>query len=620
MDNIKKLLIEQEIKYRVNEAELFDDSEYDSIVKFYEKTTGETFDGFGLRPSGGEVKLDYPMPSLDKLKDETALADLKRWVKENPPPYITSDKIDGTSLQVKYSRGEIFITTGGNGETGNDKTFIKDYVNFPFPERDCVIRGELTIERTVFYDMVSTLKERGLKATNPRSVVNGVVNRKEPDTYVLSKCTFVAFGVLSEDWNIAEQFDFLSQQGFTIPNPEYFDDNVIGVEKDFLEYLHLLRTERGDLSPFRLDGIVLSCIGTSHQVTKNKAPDFSVAVKVDTFATGVVKRIIWNKSSRYGALPPVAEIEPVELLGSTITRISCNNARFLLEHQIGPGSIVTITLGGDIIPKIISCLLPAEMSWPDIPYHFDENGVQLIADNPDDFPEFKVAKMLHFLKTLKIKTCGPAVLRKLYDVGVDDIDKLVRVRVSTISSIAGRGEVSGEKLVEEIRAGIDRSTYPILMAASSIFGEGCGVTIMEAFVAKFPTWEFDEITTEDILDKLRGQGFGEIRSKQIADNLSTFKRWIKDHPECKPNLKKVVAVERDLEGQVIVFTGFDDSMMSSNLVARGAIVKDNWVKAITMVIAKDVNASSGKTKNAKEKGIPIVPRDAYPRFQDYIKQ
>lgn len=618
MDKIRRLLIEEEIKYRNNEEDLLADSEYDAVVKFFEASTGEIFNSFNLRPRNGEVKLKFPMPSTDKLKDDTALPDLKRWVKENPPPYITSDKIDGTSLQVDYCNGEIFITTGGDGDRGNAKNFIKDYVEFPMVEHDCVIRGELTIDKDVFDEMVPELQSRGLKATNPRSIVNGAVNRKDADPFVLSRCKFVAFGVLSEEWNIAEQFDYLDKCGFTLPEPEFFENDVEGIEEEFLEYLHSLRTERVEKSKFRLDGIVLVCVKTSRQVLTNESPPFMLAVKVDTFVTAVVKDVEWKKSSRYGKLIPVAEIEPIELLGSTIRFVTCNNAKFIIDHQIGPESIVTITLGGDIIPKIVSCLVPSEPIFPDISCHLDENEVHLIADNIDDFPEFKVAKMLHFLKTLKIKTCGPSVLRKLYDAGITDIDKLVKMKVSTIAAIEGRGEVSGLKLAEEIRSGVERTTYPILMAASSIFGEGCGTTIMELFVANFPTWEFDEIKFEDILEKLSGKGIGEIRARQIAENLPAFTTWIRSHPECKPKITKVAAVERDLEGQVIVYTGFDNVNITSNLVARGAIVKDNWVKATTMLIAKDVNASSSKATKAKEKGIPIVPLSAYPDFQAHI--
>src|SRR3990167_5801086 len=102
MDRIRQLLVEEEKKYRNDGEDLLVDSEYDAVVKFYESSTGEKFDAFDLRPRNGDTKLKFPMPSADKLKDDSAISHLKRWVKKNPPPYITSDKIDGTSLQVEY--------------------------------------------------------------------------------------------------------------------------------------------------------------------------------------------------------------------------------------------------------------------------------------------------------------------------------------------------------------------------------------------------------------------------------------------------------------------------------------------------------------------------------------
>jgi hypothetical protein len=173
------------------------------------------------------------------------------------------------------------------------------------------------------------------------------------------------------------------------------------------------------------------------------------------------------------------------------------------------------------------------------------------------------------------------------------------------------GATSAKKLVEEIRKALEKITYPSLMAASCVFPEGLGKTMMEKFISYFPDWEFRNPSAEEIEMK---EGFGPVRSKQVADFLPVFKEWLSRHPECRPK-PKLQSLVQDLIGEVIIFSGFRDEAMKENLISRGATVKDNWVNAITAVITKDINSNAKKVEDARKGGKKIVGVDYF--FQNH---
>jgi len=152
------------------------------------------------------------------------------------------------------------------------------------------------------------------------------------------------------------------------------------------------------------------------------------------------------------------------------------------------------------------------------------------------------------------------------------------------------------------------------MAASGLFGELIGDTIMNEFISKFPMWEIQDITKDEIL---KIHGFGEFRAQNISEGLPKFKQWISENPMIRPQKRE--NTDQTLAGQIIVFTGFEGSEIKMYLQNKGAVVKDNWVVGATILLAKNVNSTSAKSKNAKNKGIPIVPMTEYENLQNYIK-
>ena len=614
MQNIREILIDAETQYRSTGDTLFADSEYDSIVNYHNQNTNDKWNEFAVRPKDGEERLLYPMPSLNKIKDGDVIADLQRFMTRNPGSYLLSDKIDGTSLQIEFNNGQIKILTSGDGITGNNVSHIQEYISLPNLPGNYVIRGELTINKISFSELLPYLKGKGKKAERSRNTVNGVVNKKTIDTEILSKCVFVAFEVLSEPWGIEQQFQFLSEF-FATPTPRLVSTPNAS---DFREFMSSYLTEREDQSEYEIDGIVVTSTTNYQHSQDNSAPEFAFAFKIDTFVTTRVTNVLWQVKSKVGKLTPIVYFEPTYIKGMKIKKATAHNAKFLVEKGIGIGSLITVTKGGEVIPKVCSCLEVRDVKVPDIPFIWGSSGVDIYVEDLA-LPAVTMAKMQNFVNYLKIDNIGPGNLEKFYNLGIRTIEKLARLKKDDIESI---GNVLSEKIVNSIQTGIANATYPKIMAASGIFGSGYGLETFELLVTNFPTWEFDNLTAQQLLTI---HGYGDVKSKMIAEKLPIFKEWISKNSDLRPANRSTVqnTTERDLIGQLVVFTGFREKThpaIARDLQGRGAKISESWRVKCTLLIAANVTDTSEKITEAKNRGIPIMPLADYQNIKKYIKK
>lgn len=660
-DFFKNFIMQKQSNYVNGEEVEIDDGEFDAIVNLYERSTGKELKLIGAPVEGEEVELPYPMPSLDKVKGADARKKLQKFMNENPGPYVVSDKIDGTSLQIIYDEdGNVQILTGGDGINGKDTSTLVEYLDLPELE-DCVIRGEMTILNDDFDKLVPILKEKGNKAKNSRNTVNGVVNSKtSKDPVIMEKCKFYAFGVVSENLDIASEFELLEEAGFNVPEPfaieneeieehlktmktkstlktkkksddevfEEYDDVVVKENSKMMKLenvdalLDILTTtlkERQKNAPYRIDGLVLTSVPNSEvEKTSTDNPEYSVAFKIDTFIAATVTEIEWRATSRYGILTPVAKFEPVDILGVTVKAATCHNAKFVIDHNIGVGAVVTATLGGDIIPKIVSCVLEGEEpEGPDEDVHFNKTEVNIVLDNLDVRP-VHLAKLLFFVREIKMKHVGPKVIESLYDkLGVHTIDDFLRLSGERFASLKkGDGDKSTERFLSERRNALESLTFARLMSATCIFGELVGETILDKFIDNFPHWETQNNITAEKIESVKD--FGKVRAEQISEGLPVFKEWLSRNPMCYPKIAKLEETEQDLLGHGILFSGIRSDAVENMLKLRGAKIIKSFTSKVTILIVKDANSNTGKPKEARQKGIPIVPIKDVENISSYI--
>lgn len=579
------------------------DEEFDALTTYVSKRKDISL--IGAKPKSDEYNLEYPMPSLDKISGKTALKKLENFMQKNKGPYSISSKVDGTSIQVKYEYNEstekckIRVFTGGDGITGREVSFLSEYVDFGNPKMSCVIRGELTMTEENFEKLVPKLQKEGLKAKNSRNLVNGMVNRKSPNKKVLKKCIFIAFSILSSLENISTQFETLIELGFEVPNP--ITVKYKKAEK-FLEFLIETLEGRNENKIYRTDGLVISSNKTFYQNLENSNPTYSFAFKINTYGVTRVKKIKWNVT-RYGYLTPVAIVEPVDILGTTMRKASAVHAKEVFDKGIGPGAIVSVTFSGDIIPKIESCIKKGIEVWPKYDCHWNDTEIELMVDNPENFPKITILQMNFFLKTLGVKDCGKKRLKILYDSGITKIDNLITMKRRDLEGLDGFRKTLSKKIIKQIKEAVSVLTWPKLMTATAIFGEGIGEERFQLVLNEIPDWMDKDLTADDFLHI---RGIGNVLSEQLEQGFPKFKKWIIRNKNCIPQEEKEErSSNRDLIGQTIIFTGKRNANLEAHLKSRGATIKKSWVNSATIVVTDSMNSTSNKMQKAKEKGIKI---------------
>jgi len=601
LDSIKSIIYEKQKEYNEpgNTEIKYTDEEFDAMVNFYTDKTGEEISLIGSRPSERVVELPFPMPSTNKIKGKTAEKEFENFQKKYPGPIMVEDKLDGLSILLVYNSGNLKIYNRGDGINGQDISHIANFILVP-KISTLVVRGELVLLKDDFKNLQETLITDN-KMKKSRTLVNGVITQKNPDVAILSLCKFYAFEIISyPPLTPEEMFIQLEDYGFNVP----FHKIII---PDNIETLNLILTQRKNEAIYDIDGLVLVTNTAQTYSSKNENPKYKIAYKIDTVAVTRVTDITWSASSRYGYLTPVISVEKTEILGSEITRVTGHNAKNILSRGIGIGAMIFLTLGGDIIPHIVDVIEPSSnIPLPLIPHHWNESNVEFVANDLSD-PQFKIQEIYAFLNHLNVKLSGVATITKIYqNSSIQSVNAFLDMKPEQISHISGLGIVSATNICNEIANGIKNATYPKLMAATGFFGEGIGEKRFSEFINSFPDWKIINVTEEQILQI---HGFGSNISKKIADALPKFKRWFWNSKFTFLEFMVPEKINRDLVGYTIVFSGFRDDRLKTDLENRGAKVPSSLVKNTNLLVVKSSQENTSKIMEATKKGIKILTKE-----------
>jgi len=589
------------------------DEQFDALVDLYENKKQIKLNLIGSRPSERVVELPYSMPSLDKIKGKKAPDELNRFINKHSNSlrsesnfvtesnFVIEDKLDGISILLVYTPDELKIYNRGDGINGQDVSFISNEIKFPDIKENIAIRGELILNRSVFEELQETMVATSTnKMKKARTLVSGAINKKNASNSILSKCHFYAFEIISNIDTPINNFKRLMEYGFNIPFYTILNPTIASLT-DILDF-------RRKESPYEIDGLVIVSNQAIPFSNVNENPKHKIAFKIDTVVISIVSNIEWGLTSRYGYLTPVIHIEPIEILGSEVSKASGHNGRYIVDKQLGIGAVVEITLSGDIIPQVQNVIVPsANIPHPPVPYHWNENGVEVIVDNPNSYPQVQIEIISSFLNHLGIKSCGIKTIEKIfYGAGIQKIDQFISLQENQIAHLDRLGDKSASNICTEIKKGISNATYPKLMAATGIFGEGIGESRFEDFIIAFPSWKYVDITAEDI-EKV--SGFGPIMAVKISTNLMEFKEWFWSHPVFGFLENQVIKdFKQDLKGQVIVFSGFRDDTMEEMLKRRGAVIPSSLRKDTTILFVKSLSETSSKITEARSRGIRILEK------------
>jgi NAD-dependent DNA ligase len=576
--------------------------------------------GAKIRDNENRVKIPYYMGSADKITPNEQ-KELDRWIDKNPcKELFISEKLDGVSGTFTVVNGKMNLFTRGDGEIGADISYLIQYIDsIPHLREDIAVRGELIIRKDVFKnkyyfdikkdDCKDKGRGYGRLYRNARNMVSGLVGAKTVREG-LRDIEFIVYEIVGNSTmpKPSNQIKTLKKLGFTTAM-----NKIISVPNNMDKWIDLHNIYK-DKSKYEIDGIVVqSNIPYDRNTSGN--PSYLFAFKVtrdDDIHETTVLDIEWSVSS-WGNIVPVAIIDPVELPGNTIKRVTVSNAGMMREKGIGPGSIIKVTRSKEVIPFIVSVSERCgEFKWPDIEYEWDDNEVHLNVVNasPEIIAMMRVKVFSKFFDKMGIKHVSSATITKLYTHGFDTLLKIITANKEQLVEIDGIQEKSADRIVTNIKEGLKGVKAPILMSACGVFGFGVGQKRVIALMTDIP----DLLTSKrNGLKKriLEVDGFSDIMADKVIDNIDYAIQFIDDISKHVSFLEDT-RVSNELVGLKYVFSGFRSTDLEKDIEDRGGKITTSVSKKTScMIIGSHSSKSTVKVLKAESLGIPVYTKKEF---------
>ena len=639
MKELVELLNRYAYEYYTKDAPSVSDSEYDQLYReLVELETAHPDEILPESPThrvGGVVlkgftkyQHQYPLYSLqDAFSREELEAFDQRVRKEFPSiSYVCELKIDGLSISLTYENG-VLVTgaTRGDGSVGEDITEnlkrVKD-IPLVLPEPvNITVRGECYMPRASF-DRVNQIRQENGEPefANPRNAAAGTL--RQLDTKIVAKrnlATFLYQEVSPTDQSSQEGvLEKLARLGFVVNQERVLAEDMEQIW-DFIQKVAQLREDL----PYDIDGIVIKVNDLAVQEELGftvKAPKWAVAYKFPAEEKEAkILSVDWTVG-RTGVVTPTANLTPVQLAGTTVSRATLHNVDYIAEKDIHQDDTVIVYKAGDIIPAVLRVVKDKRVSDQAlaIPTHCPscqsellhfEDEVALRCINPLCPAQIKEG-LNHFASrdAMNITGLGPAVVEKLFAAQlVEDVAGIYRLTVDDLLTLEGFKEKSAEKLYEAIQASKENSAEKLLF--------GLGIRHVGSKVSQILLQEFHDLDQLATADPERIASINSL-GMVVAESLKRYfaqegsKRLLQELKEAGVNLTYLgekVAADAALSGMTVVLTGKLERLTRSEAKAKleslGAKVTGSVSKKTDLVVAGS-DAGSKLTK-AQELGIQV---------------
>lgn len=639
MNELVALLNRYATEYYTSDNPSVSDSEYDRLYRELveleatypdqvladsptHRVGGKVLDGFE------KYSHQYPLYSLqDAFSREELEAFDARVRKELPhPTYICELKIDGLSISLTYEKGILVVgATRGDGSIGENITEnlkrVKD-IPLALPEElDITVRGECYMPRASFDQVNQARQENGEpEFANPRNAAAGTL--RQLDTAVVAKRNLATFLYQEASPSTRDSQEkvlkHLEQLGFVV-NPKRILAKTIDEIWDFIQEVG---KEREHL-PYDIDGVVIKVNDLAGQEELGftvKAPKWAVAYKFPAEEKEAQLLSVDWTVGRTGVVTPTANLTPVQLAGTTVSRATLHNVDYIAEKDIRKDDTVIVYKAGDIIPAVLRVVESKRVSEEklDIPtncpscdshlLHF-EDEVALRCINPR-CPAQIMEGLIHFASrdAMNITGLGPSIVEKLFAANlVKDVADIYRLKEDDFLLLEGVKEKSASKLYQAIQASKENSAEKLLFGLGiRHVGSKASQLLLQHFhsIENLAQADPEEVASIDSL--------GGVIAKSIQTYFATegSKILLDELKEAGVNLDykgQTVVADAALSGLTVVLTGklerLTRSEAKSKLESLGAKVTGSVSKKTNLVVA---GADAGsKLQKAQELGIEV---------------
>jgi DNA ligase (NAD+) len=611
MNTEEKIRYFQE-KYYNDNPEISDaefDALWDKLSK--EDPSNKLLKDIGITTWEGFEKTKHMMVmgSQDKFNNED---DFRHWlkVKKIEFPIILEYKLDGISVELQYENGKLLkAVTRGDGETGDDITAnvikmsgVPKQIDDRFTG---AVRGEILLKNTVF-------KKYFEDAKNPRNMASGIAKRKDgKDSEHLSVIVYDAY--TEEDHFITEidKVAFLEKNNF-----EVVIYHVCNSANDVLKVRDHIVEIRDSLD-VAIDGIVLKQDIIVESDAQRKRPEYQRAFKFETDQD--ITRIIDIKWSRNGYnYTPVAILEPVDLMGSTIQKASLANIDNISKLDVHIGDDVLIHKSGEIIPQILKVVKQGDIRCMSLPPGLCEvcgeeltvTGTRVYCPNLDCGGR-KFHRLQKWIAKTGVKGFGPALMNYLFDNGfVTTIQDFYTVDIKHAIS-----ETNLKKSLEKAFTNLYKvNELPLETFISGFDIEGIGEGVVK-FAVDGGYDSLEKLYHASVSDFAAVEGFSEGRATLLHDAMEKLYEEMNELTA----FVEIKGVENEVAGKLnkasFCFTGKLEKVKRAEaqemVTANGGVVSGGVSKDLDFLVTNTPDSGSAKNKKAQAFGTKLITEEEF---------
>ena len=654
---LRKLLHLYNYQYYVLNQPSVSDRDFDGLMhelqdleaqhpELFDKNSPSQRVGSDLTTGFTQVVHKYPMLSLANTYNEQDVAGWYESVRKDlsgePFEVCCELKYDGLSISLTYLDGQLVRgVTRGDGVQGDDVTanvrtiraipLVLPGTGYP---KEFEIRGEILMPWQVF-ERLNAEREAAEEPlfANPRNAASGTLKSLDPQLVANRQLDAYLYSLLGEDLPTEKHYENLQEAhkwGFKISEGMRKASTL----QEIYDFINHWDEARHQL-PVATDGIVLKVNSLRQQRALGftaKSPRWAIAYKFK--AERVCTRLdeVTYQVGRTGAVTPVANMQPVQLAGTTVKRATLNNEDFIRSFDLHIGDYVYVEKGGEIIPKIVG--VDVSRRTPDLqPIHFithcPECGTSLVRYEgeaayycPNDAgcpPQIK-GRIEHFIarKAMNIDSIGPETVDDYFRRGlIRNIADLYTIDVQQINGDGSR-EKSARKIVNSIRASVEVPFERVLFALGIRF---VGETSAKLLARHFKT--LDSLMVASIADLMEVEGVGEVIAESVIryfhneENLQIIERLRSYGLQMSLNAEQLQGSTDKLAGKSIVISGVFERHSRDEYKAMIELNGGKNVGSIsskTSFILAGANMGPSKLQKAEKLGIALVDEEAFLRM------
>ena len=639
MNELVALLNRYATEYYTSDNPSVSDSEYDRLYRelveletAYPKQVladspthrvgGKVLDGFE------KYSHQYPLYSLQDAfsREELEAFDARVRKEVANPTYICELKIDGLSISLTYEKGILVAgATRGDGSVGENITEnlkrVKD-IPLTLPEElDITVRGECYMPRASFDQVNQARQENGEpEFANPRNAAAGTL--RQLDTAVVAKRNLATFLYQEASPSTRDSQEkvlkHLEQLGFVVNPKRILAENI----DEIWNFIQEVGEERDNL-PYDIDGVVIKVNDLAGQEELGftvKAPKWAVAYKFPAEEKEAKLLSVDWTVGRTGVVTPTANLTPVQLAGTTVSRATLHNVDYIAEKDIRKDDTVIVYKAGDIIPAVLRVVESKRVSEEklDIPtncpscdsdlLHF-EDEVALRCINPR-CPAQIMEGLIHFASrdAMNITGLGPSIVEKLFAANlVKDVADIYRLKEENFLLLEGVKEKSASKLYQAIQASKENSAEKLLFGLGiRHVGSKASQLLLQHFhsIENLAQADPDEVAS---IESLGGVIANSLQTYFATEGSEILLRELREAGVNLDYKGQTVVADAALSGLTVVLTGklerLKRSEAKSKLESLGAKVTGSVSKKTDLVVA---GADAGsKLQKAQELGIEV---------------